>query len=230
MLTVVVPWRPQPSRIPSLDAVREWYHREFPDAALVLVDSPDPVFNLAQCRNIGVASVTDPDEVVVINDADTIPERESLLSALVDAGSSGRVHLPYTEYRWLGAAGTAEYRAGAALLDCEFELVVGACSGVYVTTPRTWSAHGGQDERFRGWGYEDAAWYLAHVTLLGESPRRHPGRVFALHHQAEERAGAQYDANGALMQRYREAAGDPSAMRRLVEESIADFARSLPGN
>ena len=82
--------------------------------------------------------------------------------------------------------------------------------------------HGGQDERFRGWGFEDAAWYLAHETLLGAPPERHPGRVYALHHVGETRAGIQYDANAARMERYRSAAGDPVAMAQLV--GLADVA------
>ncbi|MET0806708.1 MAG: hypothetical protein ABWX98_06375, partial [Lacisediminihabitans sp.] len=67
-----------------------------------------------------------------------------------------------------------------------------------------------------GWGFEDAAWYLAHETLLGEAPRRQHGRVYALHHTAEVREGPQYEAHAALMERYREAAVSPDAMRALV--------------
>ncbi|MEP6480648.1 MAG: hypothetical protein ABJA94_01430 [Rhodoglobus sp.] len=226
MPTIVIPWRAQPSRLGALDAVVNWYRHEFESADLRFVDSLDEIFNLAQCRNLGMAAIDNPDEVVVINDADTIPERTSLTAALAAAADSGRVHLPYTEYHWLGAAGTAQFEAGGQLSDSEYELVRGACSGVYVSTPKTWASHGGQDERFRGWGFEDAAWYLAHETLLGEPPRRHPGTVFALHHDAQPRVGAQYDANAALMQRYRDAAGDADAMAQLVS---ASNARVLPG-
>ena len=225
MTVVVIPWRPQPSRLGALDAVVAWYRANLPDADIRLVDCLDDVFNLSQARNLGIASVEDPDEVVVIGDADTLPQRDSLFAAIEGAGRSGRVHLPYDEYRWLGASGTAQFSAGTPLEECDFELVRGACSGVYVTTPRTWSSHGGQDERFRGWGFEDAAWYLAHETLLGEVPRREHGLVFALHHVAQPREGEQYDANAALMERYREASGDPVAMRELS----ASNARTLPG-
>ena len=225
MTVVVIPWRPQPSRLAALDAVTAWYRENLPGADIRLVDCVDDVFNLSQARNLGVASVDDPDEVVVIGDADTLPEREPLLAAIEGAAVSGRVHLPYDEYRWLGASGTAQFTAGIPLDECDFELVRGACSGVYVTTGRTWASHGGQDERFRGWGFEDAAWYLAHETILGEPPRRSPGRVFALHHVAQPREGEQYDANAALMERYREASGDPAAMRELT----ASNARTLPG-
>ena len=238
MLTVVIPWREQPTRIAALDTVRHWYAREIQDVRFVLVDSHDDVFNLSQARNIGVATATDPDDVIVINDADTIPQREPLFRAIADAATSDLVHLPYTEYRWLGASGTAQYTAGEKLDDCDFELVRGACSGVYVTTPRTWASHGAQDERFRGWGFEDAAWYLAHSTLLGDAPRRTEGRVYALHHAAQPRQGSQYEANAALMERYSAAAGDIVAMRQLVDETgrlaqdLADSAanaRALPG-
>jgi hypothetical protein len=237
MLTVVIPWRAQPTRTAALDAVRSWYLNEIRDVEFVLIDSHDEVFNLAQARNLGVSSIADPDRVVVVNDADTIPQRESLLSAIAAAADSGLVHLPYTQYHWLGASGSAQHAAGIALDDCDFELVRGACSGVYVTTPRTWQSHGAQDERFRGWGFEDAAWYLAHSTLLGEPPRRAEGRVYALHHAAESREGDQYDANAALMERYRGAAGDEAAMLALVDEGrgdgreeIAANARALPGD
>ncbi|MGC5224801.1 hypothetical protein ACPW96_19720 [Micromonospora sp. DT81.3] len=219
-MTVVVPWRPAPSRIPAFDFVRSWYVRHLPEFALRPVDTDDDVFVLAACRNLGVGGAG-LDEVVVINDADTLPEPAALRAAVAAAATSGRVHLPFTEYRWLGAEGTAQLRAGTAAEECTFDLVRGACSGVYVTTPRTWAAHGGQDERFRGWGFEDAAWYLAHQTLLGEPPIRHDGRVYAMHHVAEVRAGTRYDANAALMDRYRAAAGDVDAMAQLVAERPA---------
>ncbi len=228
MTVVVIPWRPQQSRLAALDAVTSWYSENLGDADIRFVDSPDPVFNLAQARNLGVASVADMDDVVVIGDADTLPQRDPLLAAIAGAAHSGKVHLPYDEYRWLGASGTAQFAAGTALENTDFELVRGACSGVYVTTARTWASHGGQDERFRGWGYEDAAWYRAHETILGGPPLREPGMVFALHHVAQAREGEQYDANAALMERYLAAAGSASAMRELVSESAAN-ARLLPG-
>ncbi|AMM20653.1 hypothetical protein AX769_11500 [Frondihabitans sp. PAMC 28766] len=237
MLTVVLPWRPQPSRVAAFDEVHAWYTANLPEAEIVTVDSGDEPFNLARCRNLGVAQAAERSEtervgvgsrsagradadpgadVVVIGDADTMPQQGPLREAIVAARTSGRVHLPYTEYHWLGRTGTAEFRAGTALEACDFELIAGACSGVYVTTPETWWRHGGQDERFRGWGFEDAAWYVAHETLLGAPPQRHDGSVFALHHETQLREGPQYDLNAALMQRYRDAAASPDAMRALV--------------
>lgn len=220
MLSVVIPWRPTPSRLPAFDYVAAWYERELPGSRIVTVDTDDVPFNLARCRNVGVAGVDDADEVLVISDADTLPDPEPLRAAIAAAATSGRVHLPYTEYRWLGAAGTAQLLAGAPAEDCAYEIVHGARSGVYVTTPATWRSHGGQDERFRGWGFEDAAWWIAHETLLGE-PVRHPGRVYALHHVTQLREGEQYERNAALAARYRAVSGDPVGMRALVDEAAS---------
>jgi len=220
MVTVVIPWRPQPSRVPAFETVVAWWRDALPEAEIVPVDTDDEVFNLARCRNVGVARADDG-EVVVVADADTLPQLEPLLAAVDAARTSGRVHLPYTEYRWLGPDGSAQFAAGTPLERCDHELVRGACSGVYVTTRATWLSHGGQDERFRGWGFEDAAWYLAHETLLGEPPVRHDGLVFALHHQAEVREGPQYDANAALMQAYRDAAADIATMRAFLGVPVA---------
>lgn len=213
---MLIPWRPQPSRTTAFDTVVQWYRTAIPDADIRTIDCRGETFNLSECRNLGVRSVTDPSEVVVINDADTLPEAGALRRAIAAAATSGLVHLPYTAYHWLGASGSAQLARGVAAAECDFELVQGACSGVYVTTPETWWAHGGQDEGFRGWGFEDAAWYLAHRTLLGAAPTRHEGAVYALHHVAEVRAGVQYDANAARMDRYRAAADDPDAMRALT--------------
>jgi len=219
MLTVVIPWREQPSRLPALKLLLDWYRDNMGDVDFQFVDSSDDHFNLAQSRNLGVASRA-ADEVMIINDADTIPELEPLYDAIAAAR--------HTEYHWLGPLGTAQYVDGVPLGECDSEVVSGACSGVYVTTPRTWASHAGQDERFRGWGFEDAAWYRAHIALIGQSPQRHLGRVYALHHVEEPREGEQYDANAALMGRYRQAGSDPDAMLQLVAESAAN-ARLLPG-
>lgn len=225
---VAIPWRPQEHRLVAFDLTLQRYAEILPEPNMLIctVGSLHEPFCLAACRNQAARTAAEQVEadVVVIGDADTLPEREPLLAAIEGAATDGLVHLPYTEYRSLRADGTAQYRAGKPLADCDHLVVEGACSGVYVTTPKTWWAHGGQDERFLGWGGEDAAWYAAHTTLLGVEPVRHEGRVFALHHESAAKDGEQYTANFALVYRYHQAQGNEAAMRALIAESVSQNA------
>jgi hypothetical protein len=212
---VVIPWREQPSRIWARNQVANWYQENLPEATIHYTDTADEYFNLAGARNLGVRNNADAD-VVILNDADTIPEIEPLRSAIEAAATDSAVHLPYTQYRSLRYEGTMQYANGYPLRKCNHLLVDGACSGVYVTSPETWFLHGGQDEKFRGWGFEDAAWIIAHTTLLDTEPTRHRGNVYTFHHDSAVKEGEQYEANAARCYRYQIAAGDVEKIKELV--------------
>jgi hypothetical protein len=217
---VGIPWRRQPHRVYAHDLTVDTYQVLLPNAHIVDVDTDHEPFCLAACRNKAVRMAEAGGyDLVVLADADTLPEPEPLHRAIQDALTSRFVHLPYNEYRSLRRDGTDQFLAGRPLEQCNAFVVDGACSGIYVTTPATWWSHGGQDEHFLGWGGEDAAWYSAHTTLLGAPPVRWQGRVYALHHESAAKEGEQYTANFALVHRYHQAEGDPAAMRALVTES-----------
>jgi hypothetical protein len=221
---VAVPWRAQPHREYAYDLTTARYRELLPEALIVNVDTRHEPFCLAACRNEGVRiSEALGYDLVVLGDADTLPEPAPLLAAIEGALTSGFVHLPYTEYRSLRADGTAQYQAGTRLEDCNHVVVPYATSGVYVTTPTAWWASGGQDERFQGWGPEDFAWLITHRALLGADPVRHEGRVYALHHEDPAKDGPAYDAAVELYQRYLEAgdSGEPEAVRAIVNERLA---------
>lgn len=219
---VGIPWRPQPHRVYAHDLTVQRYRNLIPDADIVDVDTDHDPFCLAACRNKAVRIAEEQGaDVVVLADADTLPEQGPLLAAIEQARYSRFVHLPYNEYRSLRVDGTKHYQHGVPLEDCSHLVVEGACSGVYVTTPATWWSHGGQDERFRGWSPEDAAWMCAHKTLLGAEPVRHEGRVYALHHNSPPKTGPAYEDGFALVYRYHQAQGDHDAMRALLEEATS---------
>jgi hypothetical protein len=216
---VAIPWRPQPHRIYAFNLTVNRYVELLPEASITRIDTDHEPFCLAACRNEAVRQAEERDyDVVVIGDADTLPEQEPLLEAIEQARVSRLVHLPYTEYRSLRKDGTQQYRAGIPLEVCNHLAVPGACSGVYVTTPTTWWSHVGQDETFRGWAPEDAAWFIAHKTLLGAEPVRHEGRVYALHHESPVKEGQNFEAGYARIYRYEQANGDQNAIRALLAE------------
>ena len=110
----IVPWRPAPSRVPAFEFVLDWYAQHLPEFAVRTVDTDDDVFVLAACRNRGIGAA-ELDEVVVINDADTLPEPEALRAA-VAAAAHERSRAPALHGVPLArrARATPQLRAGVA--------------------------------------------------------------------------------------------------------------------
>lgn len=214
---VVIPWRSQPSRIPALAAVVTWYIEH--GFRYTLVDSGHERFNLSASRNAGVKLAAAP--VVVIGDADTIPEAGPLDEAIAAARTSGMTHLPYGRggYRVLMDYGTRQFFSGVPLERCVFASFDFTCSGVFVTTPAAWASHFGHDELFTGWAPEDHAWRVTHETLLGPVPR-HEGHVFALTHDPAPKEYGYVGEGAARYRRYEQAAGDVAAITALASEYL----------
>src|SRR5690606_13678970 len=146
----------------------------------ILADSGHEPFNRAASRNHGV---TLPDEgAVVICDADTIPEGEPLHAAINAAATHGLLHPPYTHHRARSKAGTTAASGGTTLRGCHAELE-STCSqrGILVMRADPWQAAGDMDERFTGWGFEDAAFHAAVRTVHGDVIR-HAGTIHHLCH------------------------------------------------
>lgn len=215
-VTVAVPFRGgRLDREIHADYVTARLRQMLPDAEHLLVDSPGE-FSRAAARNEAVRQAAS--DVVVLCDADTLPEPEPLRDAVAGAAGDGRLHLPYTRFRGLSPEGTlAVYARGVDPLDAPVEdESMRPIGGVWVIRADAWWAAGGMDERFRRWGFEDDAFWAAAGCLLG-APVRHEGTITHLHHAsaADTRTQA-YRANRARYQQYARARRDPVAMRRLV--------------
>lgn len=211
IVEVVIPWRDHPSRRRALGYVMDWWHRHgFP---VNRVDVPGDPFNLAACRNLGVAQ--SQADVVVIADADTVPQIRPLLEAVELAADGHGTVLPYTRYLSLQAQGSRQAWRGTPLERCHHWEVPGACSGIFVTTRQGWARHHGQDEQFAGWGCEDAAWLITHGTLIG-APRRVEGSVFAFTHDSQDKDGEPTRSNFGRIWLYEQAAGDPARVAALA--------------
>lgn len=219
-VAVVIPWRPgTPERNAHHDTVRAHLRQLLPNAVHLDADSGHQPFSRAGSRNEGVRRAEAAGvDTVVICDADTLVEAEALHAAIADA-KDGRLHLPYTWYRGLSRGGTMAYLARVPLADCEAELEhEWATGGVLVTRPDAWWRAGGMDERFLGWGFEDAAYRTAADALLGPTVR-HEGAINHLWHPPESNLGSpEHVANGQLCQRYVDATGNPDAIRELIAE------------
>jgi hypothetical protein len=215
-ISVGIPWRYQETRQYAKEKVFSWYEKNLPEASIFFVDSDSKnVFNPAQARN-NIVKISKNFDVVVINDADTIPELTAIKESIDQCLDTNLVHLPYTEYRTLGKTGTKEYLKGLELSECDFTSVKDAISGTLVLKPSVWWEHGGQDERFMGWGYEDSAWYMAHCTLMKNEPIRHEGKVYAMYHEPSKKEGDQYTLNAERCLLYINAQESYDEMHKLV--------------
>lgn len=222
----MVPWRDtDPYRARAFNRVIQHLQHILPGSVKVLpVDArADEVFSRAASRNMGVRLADRAGaDVVVLCDADTLPEQSPLLAAIGAAGRDGRLHMPFTRFLGLTKDGTADYLNGRPVGECEVELDYAySVGGVFVIRPDAWSAAGGMDERFQAWGGEDLALRRAADTLLGLTVT-HLGTITHLWHPPAQRDGTPAnDAVWALAARYADAEGDPEAMRSLIAERAA---------
>lgn len=212
---VVMPWRPQPSRLYMFGVVNEWIVREFPEWTRHHVDTPGRQFNVSACRNTGVRMAEESGaDIVVILDADVVLAPENMAAAVSMVESDGGFVIPYTTYWCLDAQGEQQMQAGIPMEKCHSVHMKGSIAGAWVTTPKDWWDVGGNDERFAGWGWEDTSWHCAATTL--STVTRLDGRLMAGHHDPQARAGLQQRRNMNLYRRYIQAQDNPKKMQVLV--------------
>jgi glycosyltransferase involved in cell wall biosynthesis len=201
---IVIPWRSQPSRIPAFEAVIAWYKENLPDAKIYYADHPGPVWLPAATRNDGVRMAeADGVDLVIMNDADTIPEINPLKEAIAAAYRDEMFHNPYTNYRMLEDRGTRQHLVKKLPIEkCSFTPFDSACYGTVVFTPSAWWKIGGMDEKFKQWGYEDTAQQVAHRVINGKDFIKHSGVCYAMGHVPQTRKGQDFLNNKLLYEEY----------------------------
>lgn len=221
LVTVCIPWRPTPSRMPPFRRVIDFYRTHFPDWPIILGDSDpdDPVFNLAQARNTAVAAART--EIVVVNDADTIPPIDGVRAAVADPRG---VTWPHSVWRLIPAEYAErpleDFPSAPVVIEYEYGL-----GGAMVTTQTEFWRLGGQPEEFRGWGCEDCAFHLV-VNALSKLHRM-PGVAYSIDHNTPDghadspgwsRNGPQMLRNVELLQVYQAAGDRPWLMREVLKQ------------
>lgn len=211
MISIVMPWRPQPSRIRAFEHTKNYYisllERRGEPFELVLADNPGP-FNLSAARNRGVAAAEH--ELILMVDADSIAPEDTILEAINMAGDN-RTHYCFDGFVYLTPEQSeAAYNGNPPTLNggAPHE------SSVMVLTKHAYWTAGGMDERFQGYGGEDNAFRAATDTMNGPSHWHH-GIGYSLHHEVERKTS---DNNFALVARYRQAWQKRPAMHALIFE------------
>ena len=225
--SVLIPYRPTHRiRVKSFDWILRRYEKLLPEAELCVADSSDEEFSRSEARNNAYALATT--DILLVADADTVPERDAILSGIELLDKQVPWVVPYSTYYNLGVDKTQEILKHGPHLDIEFEEadcehIVMSTAGMLLMRRSAWETVGGYDERFIGWGYEDNAFQLALDILVGRHERVHDGRGIHLWHPEPETVRfnqPMIQHNKQLFDQYVRASRRPERMRKLVDERL----------
>ncbi len=212
-------------RTRSKATVTAWWRTALPEFPLVEVDDGGDPFSRGGSLN--QAMETHQPDVLVAADADMLIGRQQILDAVQAASEAPGMVQPFDRLDWYGPVETCRLhqdphlfwpRSLPATYSWPVDDQTPLLGGVNVLSRETWEAAGGWLPAFRGWGHEDVAMAVQCRTLAGPHRRLH-GHTAHLYHPV--RQGKGYDrgeANAPFSAQVLAAAGDPEAMRQVVQE------------
>lgn len=183
-ISVIIPWRSHPSRIQAFDKVVDFYKNNFTDFDIIISDSLDVDFNLAQARNLGAKkSIENNTDLLIFNDADFFTSAEALKRAITFAIKNNEIVAPYNRYfQHTNAKETSVF-----FRRLDYNLKLGKefsppnlshsddlprrlwpCSGCIVVPANIFKELGGFEEKIKGWGPEDTMFHRQYFDRYGK--------------------------------------------------------------
>jgi glycosyltransferase involved in cell wall biosynthesis len=254
-ISVIIPFRcldPDDQRVRNFEWLRRYWAEQLPGAEVIVGEDADwnRPFSKSTAVNNGVAK--SKGDILVVVDADGYIAAESVLHCAKEIREARKRDerlwfVPYRQFyrmtkeasQWLLRSEPRKPHAfQEPLADCfrmgENDPSIGHWYGAMIQImPReAFEAVGGWDERFQGWGGEDAAalramdtLYAPHKTLPGQvlhvwHPQLGPQGKAAQIHWKDRMWEGQTDpgANDKLSTQYYGAYRKPERMRKLVDE------------
>lgn len=218
-VSVVFPLRLTEDRKEAWDVTREILPSLYPFDEILTADSGHEDFNRPASRNIGVLAAQESGaDVVVVCDADSVPEAEPLGEAILGAFADGLMHFPFHEAWYVDWKGMARVRQRLTS-DQISSRIWDKCpseGGVWICKPETWWQAGGQDPSLAHWGCDDRAFLSASRTLVGP-PQKHTGILYCLPHTRPTDEEIWVPEEVQLMIQYQEAYDQPIKMKELID-------------
>lgn len=212
-VSVLIPWRggdPQRERVFEY-VLAKW--AEVPVQVCIGEDDPDGPFNCSRAQNRAFKQA-DRRYLYMVG-ADTVPNRNSVFFALNHLREP--LHEPwipvFSETSYYSEAATNRILSGADPADEPLDYTLPFCTGPVALTRDAYVATGGMDERFSGWGYEDAAFRQTLAGLFGAPPAL-PLAARCLWHETGHRIAV--SPNEVLMRDYTPLTG-PASTRAYLD-------------
>jgi hypothetical protein len=220
-VAIVVPWRAgDRHRERAWAWCRAWWE-QFGWPIFEVEHPPPEPFNRAWTANEGARRAW-PWDVLVLVDADVFEQDpQQVRDGVASCFETGRLTIPHTVGADLSERGTQQLLAGEDRWERQVMKRRPVCtSRVTIVREDLYEAVGGFDERFRGWGHEDVAFFHATRSLRGVDQL--PGTAYHLWHQPSfpiAKRTREYIAGGKLVDRYLTADRNGfAALRPILQE------------
>lgn len=209
-VSVLIPWRggdPQRERVFEY-VLMMW--EKLADDVCVGEDDPTGPFNCSRAQNRAFRQAK-YDKLIMIG-ADTVPSIDLAPTAYNRLDTESWFPL-FHQTAYYSQESTDRILSGAVRAAEPYDYVLPFCTGPVALTRDAYVATGGMDERFSGWGYEDAAFRQTLAGLFG-APPAHPATCRCLWHETDHRIAV--SPNEVLMRDYTPLT-DPVSTRAYLE-------------
>jgi hypothetical protein len=184
-------------------------------------DEPGP-FCLSVASNRAAAAAGDWEVALYVGADVVLGSGDQARAAVGEAAGAGHLVFAHDHYYSLSEAGMEDVLAGSSPHGrlSEWPAWSNTFSSALAVPRQLWDEVGGFDERFRGWGFEDLAFWSACCALTGSFDRV-TGPVFHLYHERDPKtreASLEHAENEALGRRYLAAKGSRRKMKAILAE------------
>jgi len=203
---IVIPWRPQPSRMEPKKFVVAHYKKILPDAKIYFADKKGERWNISGSRNIGCdMAIADGCDVIVVSDADIYVNKDTLLDACKYSFENDLCSLPFDHLGGIDEDEVSKFIKHGIDGNTEYKIkwTRAQMGGVCIITPKLFKLLNGWDERFTGWGYEDLAFRVAHILIAGSDIHRGSERTAAFWLGHSDRDKSTETLNSKLFEFYK---------------------------
>jgi predicted glycosyltransferase involved in capsule biosynthesis len=220
-LSALFPYRPDSEERDYIwSMVRKRYGQLFPQIEICIGTDESKLFCRAHAVNEAAKKATG--DVFIIVDMDVVFNLE-VIDQITRLVNDHPWIVPYSQgLRLSQKASKRLFEQGLPEKiqhdDADVEIIV-TWLGPFmnVMTRKCFEAIGGMDERFKGWGREDAAMVLALDTICGKHFRME-GVVYHLWHQRPVLDSTSYGNNHRLYLQYEAAGGNVEAMHKVIND------------